>query len=782
MPQRPVQRAGLGALAVALCLFALETPIYAQRAGAPVAAVRPVTNLRIPQITASPWAAQTTQAEADSTTVEAQGEGSPQANVRASDSQAGRNVHLIEVTATRLADDPFEQPYAFHRYERGHLDDTVGRTALDRINYGPGVFIQHTAPNQTSPFIRGLTGEQTLLLLDGVRFNHAFMRPGPNQYAALIPDASLQSIDVILGASSVVNGSDGLTGALNFDLATAGRGVDKPASPWLRSRVDSANGAILQGGIDGTFENWAYSIDFDGRDFHDRVGGKDFESRVFGVDTNTFDEIPNTSYEQFAAGLRLAYTGLEDHLFELKSGFTQQSDAPRPDGYSENTGSSSRISRRFDPQTFTFVHLKNSWDVRQPWLSVVRTTLWWHQHYEDQKREQISSSTYRLREFEDGLDAYGLDVQATTLVGSEKQHEITWGFTGILENTDNDFQEFRSPAGSTDASLATPFEIENWDNRTTVSDDSDYRSYGVFVQDSWDVNDSFNLLYGARYSFYDWEFGDVDGDAEDLTGNVRALWRYHSEQNVFVGASKGFRAPNLTNLDGASDRGSSGTPAQGNPNLDPEISYTAEAGWRWQRGRDTLGASVFYTLIDDYIQRDFSGMGEFTNVEDATLHGFETAWDFGIPCACFPEGDRLSIVGSMSLVRAHRDIPQAGGGTSTDNISRANRFYGRVGAKYERGTSWWGLAQVRWHDDYDDVADDPSDSDANDIRLTVAGSADGSVPGYGILDLQLGWKSEDGLLNFGFFVENVFDKTYREVGSGADGPGRNIGLTAGIRF
>jgi hypothetical protein len=57
----------------------------------------------------------------------------------------------------------FEQPYAIYRHDRLSLDSGIGRTALDRIDYGPGVIIQHTAPGQTSPYIRGLTGKQSLL-------------------------------------------------------------------------------------------------------------------------------------------------------------------------------------------------------------------------------------------------------------------------------------------------------------------------------------------------------------------------------------------------------------------------------------------------------------------------------------------------------------------------------------------------------------------------------------------------------------------------------------------
>ncbi|HKK18149.1 MAG TPA: Plug domain-containing protein, partial [Opitutales bacterium] len=157
----------------------------------------------------------------------------------ASEAEVPENVYEIPpatFTGTRLDASPFEQPYAFYRHEMDGLDQRVGRTALDRMNYGPGVFVQRTAPNQASPFIRGLTGEQALLMFDGIRLSHAFMRPGPNQYAASIPDTGLSSIDVILGSSSTVNGSDGLSGAMDFRLAPAGRGVTKAFSPWARTR------------------------------------------------------------------------------------------------------------------------------------------------------------------------------------------------------------------------------------------------------------------------------------------------------------------------------------------------------------------------------------------------------------------------------------------------------------------------------------------------------------------------------------------------------------------
>src|SRR5688500_8299241 len=56
---------------------------------------------------------------------------------------------------------------------RADLDERQPRSAPDALRWEPGVYVQQTAAAQGSAYLRGRTGQQTLLLFDGVRLNNS---------------------------------------------------------------------------------------------------------------------------------------------------------------------------------------------------------------------------------------------------------------------------------------------------------------------------------------------------------------------------------------------------------------------------------------------------------------------------------------------------------------------------------------------------------------------------------------------------------------------------------
>src|SRR5690606_14167326 len=79
-----------------------------------------------------------------------------------------------------------------------------------------GVLIQQTGRGQASPFLRGLTGQQILILVDGVRLNTSIVRPGPNQYFNTIDPGQIERIEVTRGSQSMLWGADALGGVINI--------------------------------------------------------------------------------------------------------------------------------------------------------------------------------------------------------------------------------------------------------------------------------------------------------------------------------------------------------------------------------------------------------------------------------------------------------------------------------------------------------------------------------------------------------------------------------------
>jgi hypothetical protein len=127
--------------------------------------------------------------------------------------------------------DPAAEPEVMEVYGRrvsSAIDDarpidTIDRDALDRrqpnstpdaLVLSPGVYVQQTAHGQASPYIRGRTGQQVLILYDGLRLNHALFRKGPNQYLFTVDAASVERIEVVRGSASVELGADALGGAV----------------------------------------------------------------------------------------------------------------------------------------------------------------------------------------------------------------------------------------------------------------------------------------------------------------------------------------------------------------------------------------------------------------------------------------------------------------------------------------------------------------------------------------------------------------------------------------
>ena len=114
------------------------------------------------------------------------------------DTLESRLLPEIVVSANRINSVAVNTPEAIRVLQVKAVHEKQLRTASEALSISPGVFVQKTN-HGGDPIHQGLTGNQTLLLIDGVRLSNSTMRYGPNQYFNTIDVFGTGKIEVLRG-------------------------------------------------------------------------------------------------------------------------------------------------------------------------------------------------------------------------------------------------------------------------------------------------------------------------------------------------------------------------------------------------------------------------------------------------------------------------------------------------------------------------------------------------------------------------------------------------------
>jgi iron complex outermembrane receptor protein len=175
--------------------------------------------------------------------------------------------------------------------------------------------------------------------------------------------------------------------------------------------------------------------------------------------------------------------------------------------------------------------------------------------------------------------------------------------------------------------------------------DVDTNNVGAFVEYLCPVGEQLKFSGGARIDYTDVEaktltdaplialYGPVHGvplsnsaDFTEVSGNLQLFWFPSNGVEVFTGQASAVRPPDAQELYIGLDRPIAMPSWVGNPNLNAPRNNQADLGVKFSGNRYYLSTSVYYSLINDYINlTSVPAVGTFYQNVDAEMYGGELA-------------------------------------------------------------------------------------------------------------------------------------------------------------
>jgi iron complex outermembrane receptor protein/hemoglobin/transferrin/lactoferrin receptor protein len=663
------------------------------------------------------------------------------------------------------------------------------RSAPDALRYEPGVFIQQTGHGQGSAFIRGLTGQQTLLLFDGIRLNNSTYRQGPNQYFFTLDSQTIQSIQVLRGGASTRYGSDALGGVIlarpiEAQLADPDEVDFVTYDPHLILRSTSADAEV--GGRAQTNLTLGQPFAFFGGVGGRRVGLLESGGIVHNPADGEQPRVPRfaddgrtqlgTGFREFTADGRAVWQVARDHYLKLAAYTYRQFDAPRTDQCPAAFAPYDECLE-YDNQFRSLVYGAWEGEPDQSLLKSFRATLSWQDQLE--RRTLSRPSSYVKNIGRDTVDTFGVTLSAKTA----RARPASWLWLQLGYGADNYYDLVKSAAWIE----FTDIDITQKLSRGQYLDGSRYNYGGFYLEGTAALLERLILRGGGRIS---WITADAPADPESGSSPISSSWfpavgnagvEGHATDwlHLLFNVDYSFRAPNLDDL---TSRQQTGPGFQfENPDLKPETATTIELGTRLV-GAVTVEAWAFRTLLDRAVvkqpreaadcppesaqcQNSWTRFQLVNSDDYSEIRGLE-----GSLLAELPGGlaTRLTIAWTWGEGPNMADPP------SNPSLPYKERV------PLSRIPPLNGTAELLWRHRSGFAAGGGLRFAALQDRLALADVADeripaGGTPGFAVFDLRVSYRVEEALL-LSLAFENVLDSAYRYHGSSVNGPGRGVVL------
>jgi len=588
--------------------------------------------------------------------------------------------------------------------------------------------------------IRGLGGNQVLMLVDGIRIPNGFtFGPFSTGRGDFLDIDGLKSVEILRGPASTQYGSDGLAGAVTFktldpsDVLTRGQSVGGFARVGYAS-IDQAGSGTLA--VAGKNEKWQAMVLGSYRQGHETGNKANNDDK--SVERTTPNPVNYSNRYLLGKAILAIDTAQQLGLTVESQRRSQQTNvfsarAVAPQLPRSLTGLTTQDTIERD--RLSLEHRYNN--LNAAWIQSTETRLYWqdakvNQYATEQRRrapERIRDNTFRTQ-------VVGLATQFQTNLTGWVNQRLSYG-VDLSQAQISALRDGTSPPyGSKFPSRPFP--------------DTTYTLGGAFLQSEIELS-TVSVIPGVRFDRYainpstkgydHMSLSTLSGQA--VTPRIGAVWRLASGFSPYAQLARGFRAPTPDQVNNGFANLASGYTSIGNSELKPEYADSLEIGFRGKSHGLRYSLAGFENRYQNFISQEVIGGGgrptnptiyQYVNLANAKIQGVVAQVELKV-------GSRWTVQTGAAYLKGDSQS----NGVSTP-INSVQPFKALLGLQYDAG-EWGGQATVLYS-----AAKDPS-------RIAPGRTSQFATPDYTVLDLGVYWKPSPNL-TFNANVNNALDTKY----------------------
>ena len=702
------------------------------------------------------------------------------------------NTHALEevvISASRFEQDKRDVPQKINSIKKDAIELANPQTSADLLESSGTVYIQKSQLGGGSPIIRGFSTNRLLLSVDNVRMNNAIFRGGNVQNVISVDPFTIQNTEVILGAGSVIYGSDAIGGVMNFY-------TEKPRLSYKDSLAFNGNAVLRYASsseektthIDLNFglKKWGFLTSISYTDFEDLKMGShgpqdylrpEFVETVNGQDAvvqNEDDRVQRFSgYSQINFLQKARYEASDNLYFDFGLYYSTTSEYPRYDRLIRYRNGTLRSAEwNYGPQSWFMGNLQiTKLSSTSNLYDKMKLTTAYQNFQESRIDRDFQSTTRNTSEENVGALSFNADFEKQF---SEKA-TLFYGVEYIYNKVNSKAKEEDITTGVAEAVV------------TRYPDGSNWQSIAAYTSLKYKPNPKFVLQSGLRYNqiilnanfdanntFLDLPFNEAKVNTGALTGTLGISWSPNNTIQWKANASTAFRAPNIDDIGKIFDS-EPGSVVVPNDQLEAEYAYGGDLGVRLNFDDHAIfEVSTFYTYLKDaLVRKDYNLNGEteiiykgelsnvqaIQNASESRIYGVEIGAEFKLT-------KDLKLTSQYNVVNGNenRDGEEIPVRHAAPNFGNTHVVYKRekltldMFANYNNELSFSQLA--------------PSEA-AKDYLYALNANGDPYAPSWYTLNLRGKYQLLD-YLSLTASIENITDQRYRPYSSGISATGRNL--------